>query len=79
MISQREIGRLTLTAFSQLSAWVRMSGEISTPSFHLPRRNTIRIDLAVYDEARASLMVWKFFRDLDILEPEMDKWPMCKK
>jgi hypothetical protein len=46
---------------------------ISTPSFHLPCKKTIRIDRAVYAEAKASLIVWKFFRDLDIFDPEMDK------
>lgn len=56
-----------------------MSGEISTPSFHLPIRKTMRMLLAVYEVPRASWMVWKFLSDLDILDPAMDRWPMCKK
>ncbi len=60
---------LTSRVVSQLSACFRISGEISTPSFQRPIRNTILMFLAVYVVARASCIVWKFFKLLDILLP----------
>ena len=70
---------LTFTVDSHPSACVLISGETSTPSFHRPIRKTTRIFLGVYVVANASLIVWKFLRDLDILEPDTDRWPMCRK
>lgn len=71
--------KLSYLSSQALPALVR-SSVISTPSRQPPRRNTIlRLRAVHVPLLRASWIVVRFFSDFDIFDPEIDKYPMCKK
>ena len=49
---------------------------------HLGQNQTLKphyqVQVAAAD-ALIHLIVTKFFRDLDILRPSMERWPVCRK
>ena len=69
-----------LTFSSKAFPSLTKSGVISIPSFQVPKRKTIRRLLGVQSPLpSASLIVVKFFNDLAILAPWMERCPICKK